>query len=387
MNLKNFSAKAGMAMLLLASAVSASAQKPFTVNGQLGKDQEGMMYLNITSKTANLSDSTRLVDGKFTFKGTIAEPSHTGLVLKPVDPKGNWQFREFYLEPLTVTVNSATDLNVAKITGGPGQVDFAALMNDYVPIGVEGSALDKQMAQYKEEGNEEKQKEVYAKMLELKLKRREVQKAFIRSHPNSEVAFSVWMRGKDGFIDPKEVEPEFLRFSPAVRNHPDAKRIADRLAVIKKLMPGNKAPDFTLNDVNGKPVSLSGLKGKNVFLCFWSKNFIPFEPFTFAMNRISRQLKDQNIVLLLVYYEAYNRDDWQSILSEIALNSPNIIHVKDPANLGNYDERLNSKVKTSYDLFSGATPVNYLISPSGEILARDINLDKEPVAALKDLLK
>jgi len=387
MNLKKFSAKAGMATLLFASAVSATAQKPFTVNGQLGKDQQGMMYLNITSKTANISDSTRLVEGKFSFKGTITEAAHSGLVLKPVDPNGNWQFREFYLEPTTITINSDSDLNVAKITGGPAQVDFTTLMNDYIPIGIEGSALDKQMAQYKEEGNEEKQKEVYAKMLDLKLKRREVQKAFIRSHPNSEVAFSVWMRGKDGFLDPKEVEPEFLKFSPSVRNNADGKRIAERLSVIKKLLPGNIAPDFTLNDVDGKPVSLSGLKGKNVFLCFWSKNFIPFEPFTFAMNRISRQLKAENMVMLLVYYEATDRNDWQSILSEIALNSPNIIHVKDPVKLGNYEDRLNSKVKTSYDLFFGATPVNYLISPNGEILARDINLDKDPVTSIKALLK
>jgi cytochrome oxidase Cu insertion factor (SCO1/SenC/PrrC family) len=33
---------------------------------------------------------------------------------------------------------------------------------------------------------------------------------------------------------------------------------------------GNLAPDFTLNDLSGNPVSLSGLIGKPVVVHFWS---------------------------------------------------------------------------------------------------------------------
>lgn len=36
------------------------------------------------------------------------------------------------------------------------------------------------------------------------------------------------------------------------------------------LKPGTPAPDFTLNDINGKPVSLSDFKGKKVVLVFWA---------------------------------------------------------------------------------------------------------------------
>ena len=32
---------------------------------------------------------------------------------------------------------------------------------------------------------------------------------------------------------------------------------------------GEEAPDFTLNDINGKPLSLSSLRGKYVILDFW----------------------------------------------------------------------------------------------------------------------
>ena len=36
------------------------------------------------------------------------------------------------------------------------------------------------------------------------------------------------------------------------------------------LAPGTPAPDFTLNDIDGNPVSLSDFKGKKVVLVFWA---------------------------------------------------------------------------------------------------------------------
>jgi peroxiredoxin Q/BCP len=41
------------------------------------------------------------------------------------------------------------------------------------------------------------------------------------------------------------------------------------------LNPGDPAPDFTLPDQNGKPVSLSGLRGKTVVLYFYPKADTP----------------------------------------------------------------------------------------------------------------
>jgi peroxiredoxin Q/BCP len=42
-----------------------------------------------------------------------------------------------------------------------------------------------------------------------------------------------------------------------------------------KLKPGVKAPEFNVNDQNGKPVSLKSLKGKKVVLYFYPKDMTP----------------------------------------------------------------------------------------------------------------
>jgi thioredoxin-dependent peroxiredoxin len=41
------------------------------------------------------------------------------------------------------------------------------------------------------------------------------------------------------------------------------------------LQPGDKAPDFTVNDQDGNPVKLSDLKGKKVVLYFYPKDMTP----------------------------------------------------------------------------------------------------------------
>ena len=41
------------------------------------------------------------------------------------------------------------------------------------------------------------------------------------------------------------------------------------------LQAGDKAPDFTLNDKNGTPVSLSAFRGKKIVLYFYSKDGTP----------------------------------------------------------------------------------------------------------------
>ena len=42
-----------------------------------------------------------------------------------------------------------------------------------------------------------------------------------------------------------------------------------------KLIAGDKAPDFTINDQNGSPVKLSSLRGKKVVLYFYPKDMTP----------------------------------------------------------------------------------------------------------------
>lgn len=101
---------------------------------------------------------------------------------------------------------------------------------------------------------------------------------FIKAHPDSEVA--VVLVNAVGCNAPNRLDEMLALLSPEIRNgrlkgYID-KEIEDAKAYVKmkemegKTLPmGSVAPDFTLNDLNGKPLKLSSLRGKYVVLDFW----------------------------------------------------------------------------------------------------------------------
>jgi thioredoxin-dependent peroxiredoxin len=60
------------------------------------------------------------------------------------------------------------------------------------------------------------------------------------------------------------------RHGPPASGHPKGASVSER-----RLAPGDKAPDFTLPDVDGKPVSLSSLRGKQVIVYFYPAAMTP----------------------------------------------------------------------------------------------------------------
>src|SRR5262249_60079603 len=62
-----------------------------------------------------------------------------------------------------------------------------------------------------------------------------------------------------------ELDPEGARPTRRARGEPMATKIAE----------GKRAPDFTLEDANGKRVSLADFKGKDVIVYFYPKDDTP----------------------------------------------------------------------------------------------------------------
>lgn len=65
-------------------------------------------------------------------------------------------------------------------------------------------------------------------------------------------------------------------------------------------LSGQKAPDFTLKDINGNSVSLSSFKGKVVLLNFWATWCPPCKAEIPSMNKLHQKLKNRGFVMLAV---------------------------------------------------------------------------------------
>lgn len=74
-------------------------------------------------------------------------------------------------------------------------------------------------------------------------------------------------------------------------------RSATRSVNITEVTP-YAAPNFTLQDLGGRPVSLSDFRGKVVLLNFWGTWCEPCKEETPALEATYRQLKDEGLVIL-----------------------------------------------------------------------------------------
>ena len=116
---------------------------------------------------------------------------------------------------------------------------------------------------------------------------------------------------------------EFLRDNP----YPEYTEVVEEVVrETSKLKPGQPAPDFTLDDLQGQSVSLSDFKGQAVFLDFWASWCGPcIEDFPY-LEQIKQQTRDQKVVFLSISLDS-SADEWRQAVDEHGLTG---VHVHAP---------------------------------------------------------
>jgi peroxiredoxin len=73
-------------------------------------------------------------------------------------------------------------------------------------------------------------------------------------------------------------------------------------APLQILEPRRKVPDFSLQDLDGKTVTLKEFRGKVVFLNFWATWCPPCREEMPAMQKIYTELQDKGLVMLAINF-------------------------------------------------------------------------------------
>lgn len=370
-----------------ALATFAKAQHTYTIAGQLAPDKQGYVILDYDSKGEYIRDSAVVTNGKFKFNSTIVDPVYATLNLNPVrgyvtpDKVVPADQVKFFIDG-NMTVKSNAGLNDATVKGGKTQAEYLKRDAFFKPLNAKLVPLSNQMRALYKDKNTEAMKPLQAKINDLVLESKQIDSAFIKQNPDSYVSFDIWRSKHTRAYARPEWRAEFEQFSKSIRNTYEGKVMAEKINKSDKLVAGQSAPQFTLEDVAGKKVSLTDFKGKNVLLVFWNRYFVPFETFALYMRRAEKRLKDKNTVVVGISYD----DDatWRTSAAE---NFPEWINLN--AGPEHSSAKIMGSVAINYGIYSGShLPTAYLIGPDGKFLTDRINLnDNELGLKLEKLVK
>jgi peroxiredoxin len=135
------------------------------------------------------------------------------------------------------------------------------------------------------------------------------------------------------------------------------------------------APDFTLPDVNGKPVSLSSYKGKYVLVDFWASWCRPCRMENPNVVQAYNKFKNKNFTVLGVSLDRPDgKDDWVKAIKDDKLEWTHVSDLK-----------FWESIVVPLYRFEGI-PYNVLVDPSGKIIAESLrgeDLEKKLSEVLK----
>ena len=128
------------------------------------------------------------------------------------------------------------------------------------------------------------------------------------------------------------------------------------LAAALKLQPGQPAPEFTLDDLDGQPVSLSQFKGQVVLLDFWASWCVPCIGDLPFLREAKKKMDGWPVVFLNVSIDE-DEDDWREAIDKHKIEG---VHMR--AGSG-------SEVAKSYQVMG--VPSYYLVDLQGLIVEHE----------------
>jgi len=161
--------------------------------------------------------------------------------------------------------------------------------------------------------------------------------------------------------------------APSAKKGPFAEFIDKTIASSTFGQIGTALPDFTQNDVNGKPFKLSSLKGKYVLVDFWASWCGPCRAENPNIVKAFNKFKSKKFTVLGVSLDQ-DKPKWLEAIKKDGLAWSHVSDLK----------YWNNAVAAQFGIQS--IPASFLIDPAGKIIARDLrgaDLDKFLETTLK----
>ena len=320
-----------LAMMAVTSCTE--EKKGYTINGEISDVKEGMVYLKkYVEKSFVDVDSAVINDGKFKFEGVVSEALAHGLTTQ----KESRRPLVFFLDNdvMDVTLNESDKKLV--VAGSP--VNDIYMANAPI-VRSKGYSLD----------------------------------SLLMVHPASPVSAYFIVKDFAYKLNLEDMKAVRAKLDASLNGTSYVKQIESMIARMEKVQVGSEAPDFTLPDVDGNPVSLSSFRGKYVLVDFWAAWCPDCRKENPNIVSAWEKYKNKNFTVLGVSLDR-NRDQWLAAIEKDKLAWTQVSDLK----------YWSSDAAVLYCI--RWIPMSFLIDPEGKIVA--VGLEGEELHnKLEELLK
>ncbi len=359
-------------LLVFASCQNNKTGQQFTVKmniKNLKQDTKVIMQQREQNKWVK-KDSVILKDGQGEFKGHVDGPVLYYFTMKKFNA-----YLPVWVENSNITVDGdLKNLRHPVITGSKAQNQFDAYADSVKQFTNKERQLGVKYGQARLTKDKKTMKDLEDQYKQIEKDRTDYMLDYVKRHNKSAVSAYIVLSNSFG-LSLSQLESATNSFDTSLANNPNVEYLKKRLATLESVAVGQPFVDFTLDDVNGKPLSLSSVvkSHKYTLVDFWASWCVPCRVENPNVVKAYNEFKDKGFTVFGVSLDK-DHAKWVEAIKKDGLVWPQVSDLK----------FWGSAAGKLYGVQS--IPHNVLIGPKGIIIAEDLR-GSALESKLKELMK
>lgn len=262
----------------------------FILQGEIIGQDTGMIVLQYGLLSTYHKDITKISNGKFTFNGTIEEPTRA-------------------------RINAGDELNSIEIYLEPGLMSATLTKDKFRDINLTGSKSQEELNKLN-------------KLLEASKNQDSVITNFVLKNSKSYLTpyylyIMASTKARDVvFVD--SLKAIFKGLDPSVQNSRFGRAVTGIIRINQNITEGDTVSKFKAIDLNNQPISLTQFKGKNIVLLdFWNSTCGPCRKGMVHLRSLYKQYHSKGLEIIAIDCLDKNRNAWISAINQ---DSTNMFH-------------------------------------------------------------